>query len=94
MGLFDRFDFEDGLMASWRDDAACKGMTHIFYPPPLGVTETPQGKDLRIEQCRSVCNRCPSFDPCQQWSIENPGEGIDMVLAGMTYEERRGITRG
>ena len=87
-------DFEDGVIAAWRERAACKGRTDIFYPPPFGKVEEPRVRMHRISACKTICDACPVFDECQEWAMKDPNEGIDMVLAGLTYEERRGISRG
>lgn len=92
--MFGGLDFEDGVMAAWRDQAACKGRTDLFYPPAFGQVEEPRERTHRIAACRTICDGCPVLDECQEWAMQDPNEGIDMVLAGLTYEERRVIRHG
>jgi WhiB family transcriptional regulator, redox-sensing transcriptional regulator len=49
----------------WMDDAACKGLTHLFFPPPA---ERPQARDRREATARDVCGSCPVNSHCQQFA--------------------------
>ena len=39
----------------WMNQAACKGLTHLFFPPPA---ERPQARDRREAAAKSVCASC------------------------------------
>ncbi len=47
------------------DDAACKGHTHLFFPPPA---ERPQARDRREATARAICGSCLVNDTCQQYA--------------------------
>lgn len=92
MSFTDYFDFSNDMLASWRDDAACKGMSALFYPKD---NERPGPYERRNEACKAVCARCPVRDDCIRWAMKDPlGEGIRTVLGGRTYEERAFAAKG
>ena len=39
----------------WMNQAACKGLTHLFFPPPA---ERPQARDRREAAAKAVCASC------------------------------------
>ena len=39
----------------WMEDAACKGMTHLFFPTPA---ERPQTRERREDAAREICQSC------------------------------------
>lgn len=53
---------------SWMDDAACKGLTDIFFGR---YAERPQATVRREARAKSICNQCPVFDQCRQYARNN-----------------------
>jgi WhiB family transcriptional regulator, redox-sensing transcriptional regulator len=49
----------------WMGEASCKGLTHLFFPPPA---ERPQARDRREATAREVCGSCPVNSNCQQFA--------------------------
>lgn len=97
MSLFLRevFDPQRGNLQSWlsyehapdwRDQAACKGKTDLFF---IEARCTNQHK--QIKDCRAICEECPVIDDCRRWAL---AEHIDYgFVGGMTVNERREIRR-
>ncbi len=52
----------------WMADAACKGLTHLFFPPPA---ERPQARDRREDAAAAVCNSCAVNDSCRSFARDN-----------------------
>ncbi len=46
---------------NWRDQAACKGLTDLFF--------VERGGDLR--PAKRICAGCPSRGPCAQYALDN-----------------------
>ena len=46
----------------WMRDAACKGLTHLFFPSPA---ERPQARERREATARQVCRGCPVNATCR-----------------------------
>ena len=71
---------------SWFDDAACKGLTHVFFGP---AAERPERRVEREAIASSYCLVCPAMMECRQaarlnhehgfWGCENDEE---RALAG------------
>jgi WhiB family redox-sensing transcriptional regulator len=53
----------------WKQDAACKGMTELFYPDPLD-----ENLDDIIEECQVVCAGCPVRELCDEYATNRPEE--------------------
>jgi WhiB family redox-sensing transcriptional regulator len=49
----------------WMDDAECKGLTHLFFPPPA---ERPQARDRREAAAKAVCSECVVRTECQDFA--------------------------
>jgi len=73
---------------SWRDDAACAGMTwqerdRIFFPEDPG---TGPGRQRMYDEARSYCARCPvvaeCLDDAQRWNDRDGFRG------GMSASQR------
>ncbi len=66
------------LKATWRDDAACKGLdTDIFFP----------ATDAEAGPAKLVCPGCPVRSECLEWALLSRQE--DGVWGGLTDNERR-----
>jgi WhiB family transcriptional regulator, redox-sensing transcriptional regulator len=66
----------------WMDDAACKGLTHLFFPAPA---ERPQARDRREAAARMVCGSCQVNHICQQFARSNHEYGF---WGGESEDER------
>lgn len=49
----------------WMSDAACKGLTHLFFPTSA---ERPQARERREEIAREVCASCSVQAACQEFA--------------------------
>ena len=60
-------------VGTWINEAACIGLTSIFFPP---ISERPQATERREARARAICNRCPVFNQCRQYARENGEYGF------------------
>lgn len=66
----------------WLSYAACKGKTHLFFPPRA---ERPQARVRREAQARLLCQSCPVLEPCRSFARANREYGY---WGGESEEER------
>ena len=66
----------------WMASAACKGLTHLFFPPPA---ERPQARDRREAQAKGVCDSCSPNPSCRQYARTNHEYGL---WGGESEDER------
>ena len=66
----------------WMNDAACRGLTHLFFPPPA---ERPQARDRRETAARDVCAGCNVDDTCRSFARMNHEYGY---WGGESEDER------
>jgi WhiB family redox-sensing transcriptional regulator len=57
----------------WMDLAACKGQTHLFFPP---LAERPQARARREARARRFCDICPVQGVCRQFAREHAEYGL------------------
>jgi WhiB family transcriptional regulator, redox-sensing transcriptional regulator len=67
---------------AWMDDAACKGRTHLFFPPRA---ERPQARVRREAQARRLCHECPVSTECREFARTHREYGF---WGGESEEER------
>ena len=72
----------DDEAAMWRQDAACKGRTKLFFAPRA---ERPQARERREAKARRLCEECPVADPCRTYARSNREYGY---WAGESEEDR------
>ena len=64
----------------WMHAAACRGLTHLFFPPPA---ERPQARDRRESTAQRLCGSCTVAPTCRQFARDHHeygfwgGEGED-----------------
>ena len=66
----------------WMKHAACKGLSHLFFPAPA---ERPQARDRREAAAAMVCNDCRVNTDCRQFARENHEYGF---WGGESEDER------
>jgi WhiB family redox-sensing transcriptional regulator len=66
----------------WMHDAACKGLTHLFFPAPA---ERPQARDRREANARAVCGGCSVSGDCRDFARDNHEYGL---WGGESEDER------
>jgi len=66
----------------WMIDAACKGLTHLFFPSPA---ERPQARERREAMAKAVCASCTTQDMCRQFARSNHEYGF---WGGESEDER------
>src|SRR5215203_5091899 len=52
----------------WMDTAACKGLTHLFFPAPA---ERPQARERRESMAKAVCRSCEVNGTCRDFARSN-----------------------
>ena len=62
--------------------AACKGLTHLFFPPPA---ERPQARERREAMAKSVCASCTVNATCREFARTNHEYGF---WGGESEDER------
>jgi WhiB family redox-sensing transcriptional regulator len=66
----------------WMHEAACKGLTHLFFPTSA---ERPQARERREAMARQVCASCRVQLPCQEFARSNHEYGF---WGGESEDER------
>ncbi len=74
----DRVETDD----DWMDAGACKGLTHLFFPP---AAERPQARERRESAARQVCASCTVRVTCQDFARDHHEYGF---WGGENEEER------
>jgi WhiB family redox-sensing transcriptional regulator len=79
----------------WREHAACKGRTRLFFAPKA---ERPQARARREAQANRLCASCPVRTPCRNYARSKHEYGFwggeseeDRHLAGYTVAAPIGI---
>jgi WhiB family redox-sensing transcriptional regulator len=67
---------------AWMTQAACKGLTHLFFPSPA---ERPQARDRREAMARTVCASCPVQVTCREFARRHHEYGL---WGGESEDER------
>lgn len=57
----------------WMADAACKGLTHLFFP---SAAERPQARERREEMATAVCASCSVQATCRDFARTNHEYGF------------------
>lgn len=76
--LFHRQQTDD----RWMNAAACKGLTHLFFPPPA---ERPQARERREAMATAVCGSCIVNGTCREFARTNHEYGY---WGGESEDER------
>lgn len=66
----------------WMDRAACRGLTHLFFPL---TAERPQARQKREALARSICASCSVQNSCRDFARENHEYGL---WGGESEDER------
>ena len=66
----------------WMHVAACKGLTHLFFP---SSAERPQARERREATARQVCRTCAVRSSCQEFARVNHEYGF---WGGESEDER------
>lgn len=66
----------------WMNGAACRGLTHLFFPPPA---ERPQARERREASARDVCGSCQMGGTCRDFARTNHEYGY---WGGESEDER------
>lgn len=66
----------------WMREAACKGLTHLFFPSPA---ERPQARERREAAARIVCSGCTVRHDCRVFARDNHEYGL---WGGESEDER------
>ena len=66
----------------WMDSGACKGLTHLFFPP---AAERPQARERREAAARDVCAGCAVRVTCMDFARDHHEYGF---WGGESEDER------
>jgi WhiB family redox-sensing transcriptional regulator len=66
----------------WMNTAACKGLTHLFFPSPA---ERPQARERREAMAKAVCASCTVNSTCREFARTNHEYGF---WGGESEDER------
>ena len=72
---------------SWMNQAACKGLTELFFPP---AGEREEARLARESRARGVCLSCPSLLACREFARSYHELGF---WGGENEDERRAARR-
>jgi WhiB family redox-sensing transcriptional regulator len=93
--LDETFDAECLPDDDWRDDAACRGRTRLFFPRRA---ERPEARARREAQALKLCQACPVLTPCREFARTQHEYGFwggeseeDRHLLGYTVSAPIGI---
>ena len=70
------------LVGDWRDEAACRGQTPVFFAKKA---ERPEARARREERAGKLCASCPVQGPCLQFGRANREFGF---WGGESEEQR------
>lgn len=78
LDLTDHLDTEN----DWMRKGACKGLTHLFFPP---AAERPQARERRESAAKQVCESCVVRVECMEFAREQHEYGF---WGGESEDER------
>jgi WhiB family redox-sensing transcriptional regulator len=78
-------DVASGLVAEWKERAACAGYPSTFFFP------TGESSAALVEKARAVCRECPVSEDCLEFAFET--NQVAGIWGGTTEEERRTLRR-
>ncbi len=70
---------------TWRTQAACRGMTAVFYPA--------RGDDADQTEARAICQTCPVVADCLDYALTLDVAEIG-IYAGRSAKELRRLRAG
>lgn len=82
MAALDSFTRREITEDDWMASAACKGLTHLFFPPPA---ERPQARERREATAREVCASCTVRLVCRGFARDEHEYGF---WGGESEDER------
>ena len=82
MAFGDFFSARPWEETSWEVQAACRGLSNIFFP---AAAERPQARERRESQARDVCFSCSVMDDCRSFARRHREYGF---WGGESEEER------
>lgn len=95
MSMAEPFENELPARMDWRELAACKGETKLFFGKKA---ERPQARARREEQAARLCAMCVVQKPCRQFARDNREYGFwggeseeDRYLAGYQVTAAIGV---
>lgn len=74
--------FDPDADDEWMRRAACKGLTHLFFPT---AAERPQARERREAAARDVCRSCRVRRDCQEYARQHHEYGF---WGGESEDER------
>ena len=84
MATVEIFSTRERTDDDWMRQAACKGLTHLFFPTPA---ERPQARERREATAREVCASCVVRTTCRAFARDQHEYGF---WGGESEDERHG----
>jgi WhiB family redox-sensing transcriptional regulator len=75
------------IQQEWMENAACRGLTHLFFPPH---GEQAEAREAREAVARTVCRECMVLVECRAFAREHREQGF---WGGENEDERRAARR-
>ena len=75
------------IQQDWMEHAACRGLTHLFFPPH---GEQAEAREQREAVARTVCAGCAVLIECREFAREHREQGFG---GGENEDERRAARR-
>ena len=95
MAVADLYEYEMPPAVDWRELAACKGRTTLFFPPKA---ERPQARERREAKAKLLCTTCLVAAECRSFARSNREYGYwggeseeDRHMAGFTVSAPIGV---
>lgn len=79
----------------WQLDGACRDEAEELFFGPAAAREERRAKSRRIREAKRVCARCPVWERCRGYALENEEEfgvwgGLSEAERKQLIAERRG----
>lgn len=58
----------------WQREGACRDQDEVLFFGPAAAREERRAKARRIREAKSVCARCPVWECCRGYALENEEE--------------------
>ena len=75
------------MQQDWMEHAACRGLTHLFFPPH---GEQAEARERREAVARTVCHGCAVLAECRDFARAQREQGF---WGGENEDERRAARR-
>lgn len=75
---------EEAQNLSWMKEAACKGLTELFFPD--------KGDFEMAARAKAICADCPVIEPCLDYALHTgtatSGQRVEGIWGGQSFKQR------